>query len=91
MANSPTRFPGWSIVVKLGLIIVEKAELLNPATAISAGIIKDQELIKEKLQPHSMHAIMDVAVSATDAMSNAAKHIEFIAYQLIKDYFKKWF
>jgi hypothetical protein len=69
------------------LIIVEKAELLNPATAISAGIIKDQELIKEKLQPHSMHAIMDM--STTDAMSNAAKHIEFIAYQLIKDYFKK--
>ncbi|MDG1872047.1 MAG: glycerate kinase [Flavobacterium sp.] len=55
---------------------------------IIAGIIKDQELIKEKLQPHSMHAIMDVAVSTTDAMSNAAKHIEFIAYQLIKDYFK---
>ncbi len=68
--------------------ISERANKKNIPFAIISGVVKDDELIKEKLQPNSIHSIMELGVTTADAMSNASKHIEFIAYQMIKKYSK---
>ncbi len=42
-AVRPILSPGWSTVVKAGLMIVELTEFLDPTTAISSGIFTFSE------------------------------------------------
>lgn len=53
---------------------------------IVAGIVKDEQLIKEKLKPAGVSSIMELNVSFEDAIKNAAKHIKKIGYEIVSGF-----
>ena len=61
----------------------------NIPYVILAGIVKDKELIQKKLNPLTIHSIMDLKIPFEDAIKNAAKHLQLIANKKVSVVLKK--
>ncbi|MDP2089463.1 MAG: glycerate kinase [Flavobacteriaceae bacterium] len=56
----------------------------NIPYCIISGITKDKGLVMQSLKPKSIKSVMELNVSFDDAIQNASKHIENIAFEIIK-------
>lgn len=65
--------------------ISERANQLNIPFSIIAGTIKDKELIIENLNPKNIYSIMELGITAEDAIQNAASYLNIIAFKLINE------
>lgn len=65
--------------------VSERANQNQIPFSIIAGIIKDEQLIKENLKPKIICSIMDLGVPVADAIENAATYLKSIAYKLIEE------
>lgn len=64
--------------------ICDKAKKLNVPVCIISGIIKDEQLILNKLNPIALNSIMELNVSISEAMGKAGLYVEEIIYNQIK-------
>lgn len=64
--------------------ISEISNQFNVPFCIVSGIAKDKELVIHSLKPIAINAIMDINVSFDDAILNAAKYLEEIAFERIR-------
>jgi glycerate kinase len=65
--------------------ISERAIQNNIPFSIISGVVKDEKLIRENLNPKSINSIMELGVTIEDAIQNAATHITNITYKLMKE------
>lgn len=65
--------------------ISERAIQNNIPFSIISGVVKDEKLIRENLNPKSINSIMELGVTIEDAIQNAASHITDITYKLMKE------
>lgn len=52
---------------------------------IIAGIVKDKQLIEKHLKPSGINSIMELNVSYGDAIKNASKYLNAIAYDIVRN------
>lgn len=52
---------------------------------IIAGIVKDKQLIEKHLKPSGINSIMELNVSYEDAIKNASKYLNAIAYDIVRN------
>lgn len=52
---------------------------------IIAGIVKDKQLIEKHLKPSGINSIMELDVSFEDAIKNASKYLNAIAYDIVRN------
>ena len=52
---------------------------------IIAGIVKDRQLIEKHLKPSGVNSIMELEVSFEDAIKNASKYLNAIAYGIVRN------
>lgn len=64
--------------------ICDKAKNLNIPVCIISGVIKDKQLILDKLAPIALNSIMELNVSTSEAMEKAGLFVEEIIYNQIK-------
>jgi glycerate kinase len=69
--------------------ICDKAKKLNIPVCIISGIIKDQQLILDKLNPIALNSIMELEVSTEEAMNNAGFYVEKIIFNQMKNIKKR--
>ena len=59
------------------------SDINNIPFYIVAGVVKDEDLIKETLKPLGIKSIMGLGISVKNAMENAATHLKSIAYNIV--------
>jgi glycerate kinase len=69
--------------------VCNKAKKLNIPVCIVSGIIKDKQLILDKLNPITLNSIMELEVSTEEAMNNAGFYVEKIIFNQMKNIKKR--
>ena len=67
--------------------ISERSKIYQIPFSIVAGVVKDETLVKENLNPKSVFSIMETGVTVEDAVANASRHLQQMAYTMAKDLF----
>lgn len=68
--------------------VSDMAKMNNVPFSILAGVVYDEKIIQENLQPFALKSIMNVASNTDDAMQNAAMYLEKLSFDLVRDFYK---